>query len=143
MQHLKAYLLQCDFEAVAQRIAEAVNNASPDLSAEKKELSEINKKIANGVKAVLNGMEFPELQNELSLLRVRKTELEDIIARKSVERGVVDKDKIVKVFEASASNWDTDLKNIIKAHVTRIYAHADGSYSVNVGVHISGCGGWI
>jgi hypothetical protein len=33
--------------------------------------------------------------------------------------------------------------NIIKAHVTRIYAHDDGSYSVNVGVHISGCGGRI
>jgi site-specific DNA recombinase len=112
VQNLKAYLLQSDFEDVAQRIADAVNNAAPDLSVEKKEIADITKKIANGVKAVLSGMEFPELESELLHLRVRKSELEDIVLRKSSNQGTVDKDKIVKVFEASAANWDTDLKNI-------------------------------
>lgn len=106
VRHLKAYLLDADFEEVAQTIANAVNGAAPDLSKERKELSEINSKIANGVKTVLSGMEFPELEEEVSHLRIRKSELEDIIAHTSNNGGKkLDPTKIVELFRYSAENF--------------------------------------
>lgn len=143
VQQLKAYFLTADFEEISKTIADAVNNASPDLSKEKKELSDINRKITNGVNYIVCGHEFPELQDELDRLRVRKSELEDIIGRKENDHRKVDPAKIVSLFENSVANWDTNLKEIVKQHVTKIYAHADGTVTVNVGVHINGCGGWI
>jgi hypothetical protein len=53
----------------------------------------------------------------------------------------VDPKSIVQIYEESLENWDTNLPEIVKQHVTKIYAHTDGSVSVNVGVHINGCGG--
>lgn len=143
VQQLKAYLLETDFEEMAQYIADQINNASPDLSKEKKELAEITMQINNGMKAILKGIDFPELEDEISRLRVRKSELEDIIARNESNKRKVDKNKIVELFRNSIENWDVDLKNIIKYHITKIYANIDGSYTVNVGVHINGCGGRI
>lgn len=143
VQQLKAYLLSADFEEVAHTIADAVNNASPDLSKEKRELGEVNRKIANGVNAIVSGTEFPELHDEIDRLRVRKSELEDIISRNEGARRKVDPERIVALFKDSIRNWDTNLKEIVKEHVTKIYAHEDGSYTVNVGVHIRGCGGRI
>lgn len=141
VQQLKAYLLETDFEEIAQYIADQVNNASPDLSREKKELAEITMQINNGMKAILKGIDFPELEDEISRLRVRKSELEDIIARNEANKRKVDKNKIAELFRKSVESWDVDLKNIIKCHITKIYANIDGSYTVNVGVHIAGCGG--
>ena len=34
-----------------------------------------------------------------------------------------------------------ELAAVLKQYVTKIYAHMDGSCSVNVGVHITSCGG--
>ena len=53
VSQLKAYLHDVDFEETAQRIAEAVNTASPDCTKERLELADIDKKISNGVKAVI------------------------------------------------------------------------------------------
>ncbi|MCX7714846.1 MAG: hypothetical protein N2171_03855 [Clostridia bacterium] len=120
-----------------------VNNASTDLKAEKKELTDINKQITNGMNAILKGMDFPELEEEIIRLRVRKSELEDIIARNNSDNKKVDKNKIVELFKHSMKTWNTDLKSVIKCHITKIYANTDGSYSTNVGVHLNGCGGRI
>lgn len=141
VQNLKMYLLGLNFEKMAQKIADRVNNASPDLSAERKELADINAKIANGTRAILNGLDYPELQSEMFKLRVRKSELEDILSRSS-EKNPVSAERIAEMFQYSVDNWDTDLKNILKSMI-KIYAHADGSFDLNIGVHIVGCGGWI
>jgi hypothetical protein len=76
--------INADFEEVTQTIANAVNSTAPDILKERKELSQINSKIANGVKA---RMEFPELEEEGSRLRIRKSELEDIISHTSNNGG--------------------------------------------------------
>ena len=144
MQQLKAYLLSIDFTETAQCIADKVNNATPDLTAEKAELAQISAQIQNGVKAVLSGLDVPELQEELDRLRVRKSELEDIIARRSAERPEVDPAAIVRLLQESVDTWDDQhLPGIIRRLVTKIYAHIDGSCTVNVGVHLNGCGGGI
>ena len=141
MQQLKAYLLATDFEAEAQRIADQINNSTPELTAERAELASVTAQINNGLRAILNGMDIPELRDEMDKLRVRKSELEDIIGRRTARRQPVDPKSIVQIYEESLENWDTNLPEIVKQHVTKIYAHTDGSVSVNVGVHINGCGG--
>ena len=133
-----SYLLGIDFEETAQMIADKVNSAALDLTNELEELAQIKTKINNGVKAVLGGLNLPELEEELDRLRVRKSELEDIIQRKTAERPEVDPAAIVQLFQNAVENWNPEnLKEILKSLITKIYAHVDGSYTVNVGVHIS------
>ena len=142
VQHLKEYLRTVDFTETAQVIADRINGAAPDLSAEKAELAQIDRQIANGVKAVLSGLVVPELEAELDRLRVRKSELSDIIARRSATHRKIDPAAIVAMFQASVGQWnDENLPEIIRAHVTKIDAHTDGSFTVYVGVHTTGCGG--
>jgi site-specific DNA recombinase len=141
VSQLKAYLLDVDFNETAQRIADAVNSASPDCSKERSELADIDKKISNGVKAVISGMDIPELKDEIDRLRTRKSELMDIIAHKEKGGKKINPDNIVGRFNRALDSWDSDLKHIIKEFVTKIYANPDGSFSVEVGVHINGAGG--
>ena len=70
VQQLQAYLLGIDFEETAQMIADKVNSAAPDLTNEREELAQIKTKINNGVKAVLGGLNLPELEEELDRLRL-------------------------------------------------------------------------
>lgn len=143
VQQLKAYLLGVDFEEEARRIADQVNSSTADLRVERAELADINAKINNGLKAILSGMDIPELRDEMDKLRVRKAELEDIIGRRTANRKPVSPENIVRIFEEAVDKWDTNLPTIIKQHIGKIYAHTDGSCSVNVGVHLIGCGGRI
>ena len=142
VQGLRQYLKTIDYTATAQYIADQINNASPDLSSEKAEMNQINGQIANGVKAILAGVSVPELDAELTRLRTRKAELEDIINRRSATTRMVDPQAIVRMFKNSVDNWNADnLPNIIRAHIAKIDAHIDGTVSVYVGVHLTGCGG--
>lgn len=144
VQNLKSYLLTTDFNETAQYIADQVNHASQDLRAEKSELVDIENKLNNGVKAILSGLDVPELRAEMDRLQLRKSELEDIIKRSETKHTPVDPAAIVKLFQGAVDTWSPEtLPTIIRQHVTNIYAHTDGSFSVNVGVHIAGCGGEI
>ena len=141
VQHLKAYFLSLDFDAEARKIADMVNSASPELKAERAELADINAKLNNGLKAILNGFDdFPELREQMDALRVRKSELEDIIERRSASKKEIESADIVRIFKSALDTWDANLPDIIKQHI-KIYAHTNGTYSVNVGVHLDGCGG--
>lgn len=140
---LRQYFKDTDFDAIAERICDAVNNATPDLGAEKKELREITSKIDNGVAAILKGLDIPELKEEVDRLRVRKSEIEDIIGHSENKRKKISKEKLVELMKNSAELVDVDLKTVVKNHITKIYAHADGSFTVNIGVHLNDCGGQI
>lgn len=137
---LKNYLWKTDFTATAEEICRQVNAASADLKSEREEIGQINLKIKNGLNAILNGYDMPELKNEIENLRTRKAELEDIIAAKSVKRTVTP-GEIVSIFKSSMENWNSsNLKSIVQTHVKKIYAHSDGSCTVEIGVHTIGCG---
>ena len=141
VQNLKAYLQTLDFDETAQYIADQVNNASADLSAEKNELQQINRQISNGVRAILAGANIPELEEELDRLRVRKAELEDVIKIRSADRPQITKEAVAQLLRESVNTWnDENLPDIIRQHVQKIYAHADGTFTVHVGVHLTGCG---
>lgn len=142
VQNLKQYLSTVDYAATAQFIADQINNASPDLSAEKAELAQVSAQIANGVKAILSGIVVPELEAELNRLRTRKSELDDIIARRSASQRTLNPDAIVAMFKQSISQMNStdpeQLSRIIRQHVTGITAHEDGTFTVYVGVHLGG-----
>ena len=76
-----------------------MNGATDNLTAEKRELVEIEKKINNGVRAILSGMDIPELKDEVDRLRVRKTELEYIIKYKSRSDKQIDRDKLIEMLK--------------------------------------------
>ena len=143
LQELRKYLVSLDIQRAAQDVANAVNSATTSLTAEKKELAEITQKIANGVKAILGGMDIPELKDEVDRLRLRKDELADIIKRKSTNHAPVDAEKVQAVLNAALCSLDDDPAAAIKQMVTKIYAQSDGSIAVELGVHLDGCGGWI
>ena len=149
IMNLLEYFGTMDFEAEAQKIADMVNAASADLTNEKKELAELTRKIANGLKVLVDMPDFEEMKEEVDAMRVRKNELADIIARNSVNNQKLDKNKLVEFFKESAASMDDNhIKTTVKEHVTNIIAHADGSFTVNVGVnlgvvHTTYCGGRI
>ncbi len=97
-----------DFEREAYAIIAQLSSVSPDIAAEKKELREITIKINNGVKAVLNGLVMPELQEEIDRLRVRKSELEDIISNVESKTGKVGRDKLIAYMKKTAEELETD-----------------------------------
>lgn len=138
VQNLKMYLLRLDFDAMAQTIADRINGAADDLKEERCELLEIEAQIANGTRAILRGMDYPELQEEMLRLRVRKSELEDVIARKNTKKPV-SADKIAALLRHYVDTWDTDLRGIVQGMV-KIYAHADGDLDLCIGVHLKDCG---
>ena len=72
---------------------------------------------------------------------MRKSELEDIIATSGARGKTIKKEEIKKLFQYSVENWnDENIERIVKMNVTKIYANADGSFSVHMGVHLTGCG---
>lgn len=142
VNHVKEYIRNMDFEQEADAIMAHLSSVSPDTAAEKKELREITVKINNGVKAILNGLVMPELQEEIDRLRVRKSELEDIIGNAEAKTGKVDRDSLIAYMKKAAEELKTNPAAAIK-ELVKIYAHADGSCTVNIGVHISHCGGRI
>ena len=137
MTQIKAAILDWDFDEIARDYANQINSAAPDCEAEKRELVEVEKQISNGVKAVMSGMTFPELQKEIDRQRDRKIELENIIAEKRIYQGVkIRPEEIVKVLNNVTENFDARLA--VRELVQKIYANPDGSCTVHIGVHMVG-----
>lgn len=141
IKNLKLYLEQLDFGQMAQQIADEINGATADLKAERKELADIIFQLNNGTKAILKGIDYPELQEEMFKLRVRKSELEDIISR-GEEKKPVDAEKIEKFLRESLDQIDENAKQVCKSLV-KVYAHPNGNFDIEVGVHMDGCGSQI
>lgn len=138
MIQLREYLKSSeDLRAAAEDLANQVNGATPDLSAEKKELLDIKTKLQNGTKAILSGLDFDELRAEMDNLRLRKDELEDIISHAQQNHGKVNPDKVYAMFLEMVDKLETAPREVVEAMV-KVYANTDGSYTVNIGVHLSG-----
>lgn len=141
---VQEYLLDMDFKAVAKEIADRFNSAVPDCSKEKAEVRKLTEQINNGMRAILSGLDFPELEDELTRLRCRKSELEDIIKAASNGKKTIEAAKVEKMLNEFVDMWDSGRKKeVIQMMIPEIYAHEDGTFTVNIGVHINGCGGRI
>lgn len=136
--NLKKYLEELNFDKFAEKMASEINGASKDLKSERSELDKINFQISNGMKAVMNGLDISELHEEIFKLRVRKSELEEII-KCNMENKKVRTEKIKNLFQNALDNFDSDLKQVCKSLI-KVYARPNGGYDLQIGVHIEVCG---
>ena len=84
-------------------------------------------------------MRIPELDKEIDRLRQRKLDLENIIAEKSQQTNhSYSADEIEAALSDLIKNFDP--KEAVKQLVQKIYANADGSCTVHIGVHKIGAG---
>ena len=111
----------------------------PTFDCGKAELANIDRKIANGMKAIIGGMDFPELEDEITKLRTWKGELQDIISARQSNIDTIDPKEIAQIFRQSATDMKgNNAQAAIKRHITKIYAHPDTSYEVEIGVLFNG-----
>lgn len=128
-----------DPSEVARKYIKEIQGATADCTEEKRELVDVEHQINNGVKAVLSGMRIPELDKEIDRLRQRKLDLENIIAEKSQQTNhSYSADEIEAALSDLIKNFDP--KEAVKQLVQKIYANADGSCTVHIGVHKIGAG---
>ena len=126
-----------DFRAIAEEYAALLNSGAPDCTAEKRELADVERQIANGVKAVLSGLSVPELSAEIDRLRQRKLDLESVIAAKRQSSShIYTPEEIHGALLCLLQDFEP--RNAVRALVQKIYANADGSCTVHIGVHIPG-----
>lgn len=129
-----------DFRAIAEEYAAQLNSATPDCTAEKREAADVERQIANGVKAVLSGLSVPELSAEIDRLRQRKLDLESVIAAKQQNSShIYTPEEIHGALLCLLNQFEP--RNAVRALVQKIYANTDGSCTVHIGVHIPGAGG--
>ena len=141
VMYLRDYFQNGDFEAMADEILKAYKNGITDRTAEKKELAKLEKEIANATKAIMSGIDYPELREEIARLQVRKSELQDILSLSP--EIVLTKEMIVAQLKKDAASLDDgDMQRLIKTYIAKIYAHND-EIIITGGVNLNGCGGRI
>lgn len=139
VSHIKAAILDWDFDEIARDYANQINGAAPDCEAEKRELADVDAQIVNGTKAALSGVVFPELTKAMDELRGRKIELENIIAEKNARKGAVVKpEDVVAALRDITEEFEP--RRAVRELVQKIYVNPDGSCTVHIGVHMTGNG---
>ena len=135
---LRTYFAGGDFDAMAEEIFNAYQEGK-DTKTERQELAQIERKISNGMKAILDGADFTELNEEMARLKIRKAELEEILALSPDL--VLTKELIANKLRKDAQCLqDGDIERLVKAYVTKIYAHSN-EVIITMGVNTIGCGG--
>lgn len=138
MAQIKEYLRTTDFAEVSDHIAKQINEGREEVNAYKKTLEKVNMKIKNGVNAILNGADLPELSEEITRLRSQKSELEEKIQFISVNKKQADPREIEKIFIAAAKKLEANnARALVTALVQKIYADPDGSATVEIGININ------
>ncbi len=139
---VKNYLKELDFNKYAEEILKQLNNTSNDTQKEKAELAEVERKINNCVKSIANGLIFEELQDEVNRLKLRKSELQDIISYNTNSNTEITKGDIINKLNFDVNNIENDPKKVINDLVS-VEVNKDGSCTVFVGFLMKSCGGWI
>ena len=139
---VKKYLKDIDFNDYADEILKQLNSSSDNMQKEKAELSEIERKINNCVKTIANGLYFEELQDEINRLKLRKSELQDIISYNTNSKTEITKEDIIKKLNFDIENIENNPRKVINDLVS-VDANKDGTCTVFIGFLIKSCGSWI
>ena len=135
---LRDYLLNSDFEDIASNIMNAYESSKGDNLSERKELSKLQSELQNCVKAIRNGLDIPEMHNEILHIRTRISELEEVLSW--TPEITITKDLIVAQLQKDAEHLDDEsVQRLIKSYVTKIYAHND-NINITGGVNFVDCG---
>lgn len=139
-----------DFHALALKIAEQYKGlvnagAKKDLSAERAELQSVSERLNNGVQAILNGINTPELIEQIEALKEKKTALESIITNAEINLKEVNIDLIEESLRKDAENINSVDPEILRVtilhHVPEIIINGDGTATITVGYIFPGAKG--
>ena len=131
-----------DFHALAKEISRrydelAGTNNKPDTSAERAELQSVSHRLNNGLQALLDGMDSPELREQINSLRERQKFLQDTIANAESYVRKINVEALENMLKADIENLDSKdaevVRAVIRRHVPSITANKDGTYTVTVG----------
>jgi len=138
---LRDYLLNTDFETIADNVMEAYEKSKGGKVAERKERDKLQKEMANLIKAIANGLDIPEIQDEVLSKRTRIAELDEVLAW--TNETVITREMIISQLKKDAELLDDEgIPRLIKAYITKIYAHGD-RLNITGGVNTIPCGGRI
>ena len=82
--------------------------------------------------AKLNGFSSEELFQQMGKLQVRQKELEKIIANDAADE--LDPELVTKLLKNMPEDVSTNIDEVVKQFVTKIYAHPNGDCTVHLGV---------
>ena len=107
-------------DQAAERVLSEMKNRSSNFDSEKNRLREIELKLKNATDAILNGITYPELMEEIKSLRQERAELEATIARASSEKILVTKEDIMNAFLERIDNEKVDYRQLMRKYVVSI-----------------------
>jgi site-specific DNA recombinase len=127
---IKEYFLNADYEELADCVISAYEKSIPTQEKERHELAEIERKIHNGVKAMLNGMDIAEMKEEINRLKMRKIELEETIKNAPTVK-TLDRNALVDYFRNIVDNWDSlDKDRVLRENVVSIEIEKNGMANI-------------
>ena len=85
--------------------------------AEKNRIREIELKLKNATDAILNGVTYPELMEEIKKLRQERSDLEAAISRSSDYANQISKEEIIKAFDYKIDSHTVDYRQLIRKFV--------------------------
>lgn len=144
LNYITENFLNNSIDSMIDEIYEAYKKRTTDLSEEKKEYAKVKKEIDNIVNAIKKGIIFDELEDEIARLKLRESELKELISSKS--KLTITRDEIAKNFEnVKELNSKKDYYSLIHSFVESIIPNHDfTSIKVIIGyVGNDSCGGRI
>lgn len=133
---VRLYLESVDLDIVAQNIRDNISKSIGDHSAETLELVEVCAKIKNATNAILSGISYPELMEEVNSLRDRKTALEKTLSESKAD-DIVSVDEIKGMLSGFIKNLDVNIDSVVRQFVKKIEVQHDGNYTVTLGLNIA------
>ena len=138
---LRDYLLNSDFEEIADNVMTAYEQSKGGKVAERKELAKLQTELQNCVKAIRSGLDIPEMHDEVLQIRTRISELEEALSW--TDDITISREMIIAQLQKDAEHLDDEsVQRLIKSYITKIYAHND-SINITGGVNMVDCGGRI
>lgn len=142
IEQINVFLLNFS-DAAADRILEEMKKRMNNCDSEKNRLREIELKLKNATDAILNGITYPELMEEIKSLRQEHAELEATIARASSEKVPVTKKDIMSAFSERIDNENVDYRQLMRKYVISIKVN-ERQIKLSLGVvHFASSGNWI
>jgi len=123
------YILKDDvIDRLADSVLELFNRESAVIPHLKKQLADVEKRIKNLVNAIEEGITSSTTQNRLNELETKKEELEVSIAKESIEKPPLEKDKIVywiSRFKDGDVNCPKYRSSIVDIFVNSVFLYDD------------------
>lgn len=135
------YLQTADFDKIADEAMKEYERSKKARPVKEKELDRLRIELQNCLNAIKGGVMFPELNDEVNSIRVRISELEDILALPKNQ--LISKQAIIERLKKDAADVDNiSTRQLIKSYVTKINAHSN-EIVITGGVSMDSCGGGI